>query len=179
MKPWRGVPPCRVPSCHHDSKCCRTIFKKRSQFPILISWADDKSSEGVEVDAESGTETPTDSVVMFDRGLSFPIVRRVTLRRSGTFIVKSKYDDAALKYGYPILPLKRKRRVTTKTRSVSMSSKTFTVLASTTRLLSTALAFVRDAGIFGRFHTVSIRGSPTTVDLYMTRHLRSSEPNKS
>jgi heat shock protein 4 len=77
-------------------------IQEAQPYPIQISWADDKSAaaESVEVDAD-GAEAPTDSVVMFDRGLSFPIVRRVTLRRSGTFVVKAKYDDAALTYGYP------------------------------------------------------------------------------
>jgi heat shock protein 4 len=74
-------------------------IQEAQPYPILISWQDDKSAAGVEVDATTGTETPTDSVVMFDRGLSFPIVRRVSLRRSGTFVVKSKYDESALKYG--------------------------------------------------------------------------------
>jgi heat shock protein 4 len=77
-------------------------IQEAQPFPIVISWEGDAAAAvGTEVDAVTGAEAPTDSVVMFDRGLSFPIVRRVTLRRSGTFIVKSKYDDAALKYGYP------------------------------------------------------------------------------
>jgi heat shock protein 4 len=52
----------------------------------------------MEVDME-GDESPTDSVVMFDRGLSFPIVRRVTLRRDGDFGLKCLYDESALKFG--------------------------------------------------------------------------------
>jgi heat shock protein 4 len=75
-------------------------IQEAQPFPILISWQDDVTATGTEVNVE-GEEKPTDSVVMFDRGLSFPIVRRVTLRRKGTFVVKSMYDDAAVKYGYP------------------------------------------------------------------------------
>jgi heat shock protein 4 len=75
-------------------------IQEAEPFPVVISWQDDKSAAGVEV-AEDGTDAPTDSVVMFDRGLSFPIVRRVTLKRSGTFVVQAKYDDSALSYGLP------------------------------------------------------------------------------
>lgn len=70
-------------------------------YPVLISWNDGEEGMGMEVDAASGSETATDSVVMFDRGLAFPIVRRVTLRRSGEFTVKALYDDAAVQYGLP------------------------------------------------------------------------------
>lgn len=62
-------------------------------YPIRISWENDKAT-GMEVN-EDGSESPTDSVIMFDRGLTFPIVRRVTLRRSGEFVVKAQYDEAA------------------------------------------------------------------------------------
>merc|ERR1712224_818181 len=41
----------------------------------------------------------TNSVVMFGRGLNFPIVRRVTLRREGEFKVSSSYDASAANYG--------------------------------------------------------------------------------
>lgn len=68
-------------------------------YPITLSWKDDTAS-GMEVD-ESGAEQPTDSVVMFDRGLSFPVVRRVTLRRKGDFKVKATYSDKATEYGLP------------------------------------------------------------------------------
>jgi heat shock 70kDa protein 4 len=70
-------------------------------YPIQVSWQDGNHAAGVEVDAASGTETATDSVIMFDRGLAFPITRRVTLRRSGDFVVHALYDDSAQKYGYP------------------------------------------------------------------------------
>lgn len=74
-------------------------------YPIKISWdeqVDAAGQQGVEVDGHAeGADLPTNSVVMFDRGLNFPIVRRVTLRRSGDFTVKSAYDDSALKYGLP------------------------------------------------------------------------------
>jgi heat shock 70kDa protein 4 len=71
-------------------------------YPIQVSWQDGNHAAGVEVDATSGTETATDSVIMFDRGLAFPIVRRVTLRRAGEFTVQALYDDTAQKYGLPI-----------------------------------------------------------------------------
>merc|ERR1712038_1122245 len=42
------------------------------------------------------------SVVMFDRNSNFNIVRRVTLRRPGEFIVTASYDDKVVeKYGFP------------------------------------------------------------------------------
>jgi len=67
-------------------------------YPIQLSWHDDQKEAGMEVDTED-TKQPTDSVIMFDRGLSFPVVRRVTLRRSGTFQVKAVYDDSATQFG--------------------------------------------------------------------------------
>ena len=68
------------------------------QLPIKIAWDEDKSEAGMEVDSE-GAEIPTNSVVMFGRGLNFPIVRRVTLRRNGEFKVSSTYDASAATYG--------------------------------------------------------------------------------
>merc|ERR1712157_218832 len=69
------------------------------QFPIKLAWDEDKSeSQGMEVDTE-GADMPTNSVVMFGRGLNFPIVRRVTLRRNGDFKVSSSYDKSAADYG--------------------------------------------------------------------------------
>lgn len=56
--------------------------------PVLLSWEEDKAAED-----------PTNSVVMFTRGLNFPIVRRVTLKRTGDFVVSSTYDKAAADYG--------------------------------------------------------------------------------
>jgi heat shock protein 4 len=73
-------------------------------FPVKISWDGDASSaqEGAEVEGEvEGADNPTNSVVMFDHGSNFSIVRRVTLRRSGEFVVTASYDDSADKYGYP------------------------------------------------------------------------------
>merc|ERR1712194_636248 len=63
-----------------------------------LAWDEDKSEAGMEVDSE-GAEMPTNSVVMFGRGLNFPIVRRVTLRRNGEFKVCSSYDTSAANYG--------------------------------------------------------------------------------
>lgn len=65
--------------------------------PIKLTWDEDKE-QGIETDAD-GNAMPTNTVVMFDRALNFPIVRRVTLRRSGDFTVSSSYDQSAAKYG--------------------------------------------------------------------------------
>jgi heat shock 70kDa protein 4 len=73
-------------------------IEEAQPYPIHISWGDGTRSSGMEVDSASGV-TPTDQVTMFDRGLSFPIVRRVTLRRSDAFVVRSSYDDNAVQYG--------------------------------------------------------------------------------
>merc|ERR1712176_782117 len=57
------------------------------------------TGKGVEVEGEAdGGDMPTNSVVMFGRGLNFPI-RRVTLRREGEFKVNSSYDASATQYG--------------------------------------------------------------------------------
>merc|ERR1712134_118000 len=68
------------------------------QLPIKLAWDEDKNEQGMEVDAE-GADMATNSVVMFGRGLNFPIVRRVTLRREGEFKVSSSYDASAANYG--------------------------------------------------------------------------------
>jgi len=69
------------------------------QLPIKLAWDEDKTEEqGMEVDAD-GADMPTNSVVMFGRGLNSPIVRRVTLRRKGEFKVCSSYDTSAANYG--------------------------------------------------------------------------------
>ncbi|VEU34845.1 unnamed protein product [Pseudo-nitzschia multistriata] len=65
--------------------------------PVKLAWDEDKD-QGMEVAAD-GTDTPANSVVMFTRGLNFPIVRRVTLRRDGEFKVSSSYDASATNYG--------------------------------------------------------------------------------
>jgi heat shock 70kDa protein 4 len=71
-------------------------------YPILVSWQEEEGTKGMEVDAATGEAGETDRVIMFDRGLNFPIVRRVTLRRAGEFVVQTLYDDTAQKYGLPI-----------------------------------------------------------------------------
>lgn len=58
-------------------------------YPINISW---------EGEAEEGG---TDSVVMFNRGSNFSVVRRVTLRRSGEFVVNASYDETASNFEFP------------------------------------------------------------------------------
>jgi len=57
--------------------------------PISLSWEGDKSDDG----------TDPNSVVMFTRGLNFPIVRRVTLKRKGEFRVHASYDKSAVNFG--------------------------------------------------------------------------------
>mmetsp|Transcript_17920 Transcript_17920/g.50845 ORF Transcript_17920/g.50845 Transcript_17920/m.50845 type:complete len:821 (+) Transcript_17920:525-2987(+) len=56
--------------------------------PVKISW-----------DGEGAADDGTNSVVMFDRGLDFPIVRRVTLKRNGTFGVQAAYHEEGVKFG--------------------------------------------------------------------------------
>lgn len=65
--------------------------------PVTLSWDEDKA-EGIEVDPD-GSDMPTNSVVMFPRGLNFPIVRRVTLKRQGAFQVNCSYDKSATDFG--------------------------------------------------------------------------------
>jgi heat shock protein 4 len=67
-------------------------------YPIKVSWQDDAQASGMEVDGDASA-TPTDAVVMFERGMNFPVVRRVTLRRSGAFDVSVSYDESAARYG--------------------------------------------------------------------------------
>lgn len=62
-------------------------------FPISVSWESDHDAG---LDAEQ--DVPN-SVVMFDRGSNFPVVRRVTLRRSGEFEVTASYSDNAVESG--------------------------------------------------------------------------------
>lgn len=59
-------------------------------FPIKVAW-----------DGEVEEEGGTNSVVMFDRGSNFSVVRRVTLRRSGEFVVNASYDDTASNFEFP------------------------------------------------------------------------------
>lgn len=70
-------------------------IQEAQPYPIKVSWQDDSHASGMEVDGSSDV-TPTDSVVMFERGLNFPIIRRVTLRRAGEFDVKVSYDDTTV-----------------------------------------------------------------------------------
>ena len=64
--------------------------------PVNISWDGDNEMEA-EGDAEGEA---TNSVVMFDRALNFPITRRVTLKRAGPFTVKASYHATAAQFGY-------------------------------------------------------------------------------
>jgi heat shock protein 4 len=68
-------------------------------YPIKIEW-DGNHEAGMEVEGDA-EPTPTNSVVMFERGCNFPIVRRVTLKRSGKFTVDAMYDDSAMDFQYP------------------------------------------------------------------------------
>lgn len=72
-------------------------------YPIKIEW-DGSHEAGMEVESTVGggeSVAPTNSVIMFERGCNFPIVRRVTLRRSGKFTVDATYDETAEKYDFP------------------------------------------------------------------------------
>ena len=73
-------------------------IQESQPFPITIKW-DESEAEGMEVD-EDGNENATDQVVMFPRGLSFPVVRRVTLKRNSEFAVEAIYEDSSTKYGF-------------------------------------------------------------------------------
>lgn len=68
-------------------------IQESQPYPIKLSWDEDEAV------GEDGA--PTNSVVMFDRGLNFPIVRRVTLKRAGAFDVKCSYDASATGFGHP------------------------------------------------------------------------------
>jgi len=59
-------------------------------FPVNIAW-----------DGEVEEEGGTNSVVMFDRGSNFNVVRRVTLRREGEFVVNASYADTADNFEFP------------------------------------------------------------------------------
>jgi heat shock 70kDa protein 4 len=67
--------------------------------PVKVSWDEEKGTaaeKGVEVEGDAeGAELPTNEVTMFPRGLNFPVVRRVTLRRAGDFTVNSSYEKSA------------------------------------------------------------------------------------
>jgi heat shock protein 4 len=60
--------------------------------PITLSWDE---AQGVDAGADGAN-----SVVMFSRGLNFPIVRRVTLKRKGEFRVHASYDKTAADFGF-------------------------------------------------------------------------------
>jgi heat shock protein 4 len=67
-------------------------------FPIQVSWDGEASTiEGQGVEIEEGADgsggAPTNSVIMFERGSNYPAVRRVTLRRQGTFEVRASYHN--------------------------------------------------------------------------------------
>jgi heat shock 70kDa protein 4 len=68
--------------------------------PVTLAWDEDKS-QAPEVAAD-GTSADTNSVVMFPRGLNFPIVRRVTLKRKGEFRVYASYDKTAGNFGFEV-----------------------------------------------------------------------------
>jgi heat shock 70kDa protein 4 len=68
-------------------------IQESQPFPIKLTWEEDNATT-----EENGA---TNSVVMFDRGLNFPIVRRVTLKRSGNFEVLCSYDSTSTNFGFP------------------------------------------------------------------------------
>merc|ERR1712232_170054 len=70
-------------------------IQEAQPYPIKLSW-----DESAAADAEGGENgDSTNSVTMFGRGLNFPIVRRVTLKRAGKFNVKCSYDSSGTNYG--------------------------------------------------------------------------------
>ena len=73
-------------------------IEEAQQYPIKVEW-DGETQTGVEV--EEDADGAANSVIMFNRGLNFPIVRRVTLRREGDFAVTAAYDATAASYGLP------------------------------------------------------------------------------
>jgi heat shock 70kDa protein 4 len=78
-------------------------IEEAQPYPIQIAWTPAVLAAAAAAAAESsegaaGGEPAANSVVMFDRGLSFPIVRRVTLKRQGDFQVEALYDDSAARY---------------------------------------------------------------------------------
>jgi len=81
-------------------------IQESQPLPIQISWDEEiatASQQGMEVEGDADAEgvPETNSVVMFDRGLNFPIVRRVTLRRMGDFTVTAAYDESAKTFDLP------------------------------------------------------------------------------
>uniref|UniRef100_A0A7S2WF05 Uncharacterized protein n=1 Tax=Eucampia antarctica TaxID=49252 RepID=A0A7S2WF05_9STRA len=92
------------------SPCFKVLpyeIQEAQPFPIKIAWDKETASptqQGVEVEEDTETETvpgPND-IVMFNRGLNFPIVRVVTLRRAGKFIITAGYDESATQYDLPV-----------------------------------------------------------------------------
>ena len=69
-------------------------------FPVKISW-DANENTGDVSKASDGEENKDNAVVMFDRNSNFNVVRRVTLHRSGEFVVNASYDDSANKFNFP------------------------------------------------------------------------------
>lgn len=70
--------------------------------PVKVAWDGDNNGQGMEVEGTTDSSTiPTNSVVMFDRGSNFNVVRRVTLRRAGDFNVSASYDESATEYELP------------------------------------------------------------------------------
>ena len=69
-------------------------------FPIKIEWDGSSRKAGMEVDNEGQRVTLTNLVIMFERGCNFPIVRRVTLRRSGKFTAVAMYGETANNYNF-------------------------------------------------------------------------------
>mmetsp|Transcript_35159 Transcript_35159/g.52268 ORF Transcript_35159/g.52268 Transcript_35159/m.52268 type:complete len:819 (-) Transcript_35159:144-2600(-) len=71
-------------------------IQEAQNFPIKVSWEGGGSAEADTGDADAAA---ANSVVMFNRGSNFPVVRRVTLRRAGEFAVQASYDSSSIEYG--------------------------------------------------------------------------------
>jgi len=67
---------------------------ERQMNAIRLSWDDDDANATDANDEDEEMTAGDNSVVIFDRGSNFNVVKRVTLRRSGTFTIKGSYVPA-------------------------------------------------------------------------------------
>jgi heat shock protein 4 len=68
---------------------------------VTVSWEGEAEADDAEEEDEkgageaAGADAAASSVVMFERGSNFPLVRRVTVRKSGPFTIKASYGDVS------------------------------------------------------------------------------------
>ena len=82
--------------------------------PVRVTWEGEAEADDAEAEegdkegstAAEGADANASSVVMFERGSNFPLVRRVTLKKSGQFTINVHYDapgaDSVLPEGSPL-----------------------------------------------------------------------------